>query len=416
MLIIYRFFINIIFFISPIIIIFRLLKKKENIKRFKEKFCFFSEKRNSGNLIWFHGASVGEIQSIIPLIEKLEKKKEIKKILITSNTLSSSTVIKKFKFKKTIHQFFPIDTNYLSNKFLDYWKPSVAFFVDSEVWPNTILNLERKKIPIILLNGRITKKSFNKWKKLPKLSKLIFSKINLCLSSSNKSTYYLKRLGVKNIKFIGNLKFSQSENEKLITQNNPQKIISTKKIWCASSTHYNEEKFCGIVHRELKKKHKNLLTIIIPRHIERTREIVKELNKLNLKSQTYEPKKKIGSNIDIYVVNSYGKTKSFYYMCKNVFLGGSLIKHGGQNPLEATRYGCNILHGPNIENFKEIYSYLNKIKISSKIISTSQAIKKLDRLFLKESNSKKKFKLNVIGKKILQKTLKEVNQFLKNDI
>ena len=103
-------------------------------------------------------------------------------------------------------------------------------------------------------------------------------------------------------------------------------------------------------------------------------------------------------------------------MCKNVFLGGSLIKHGGQNPLEATRYGCNILHGPNIENFKEIYSYLNKIKISSKIISTSQAIKKLDRLFLKESNSKKKFKLNVIGKKILQKTLKEVNQFLKNDI
>ena len=145
MLIIYRFFINIIFFISPIIIIFRLLKKKENIKRFKEKFCFFSEKRNSGNLIWFHGASVGEIQSIIPLIEKLEKKKEIKKILITSNTLSSSTVIKKFKFKKTIHQFFPIDTNYLSNKFLDYWKPSVAFFVDSEVWPNTILNLERKK-------------------------------------------------------------------------------------------------------------------------------------------------------------------------------------------------------------------------------------------------------------------------------
>ena len=145
MLHIYRFLINIILILSPIIIIFRLIKGKEDLKRFKEKFCFFSINKDKGKLIWFHGASVGEIQSIVPLIEKIEKNKNIKKILVTSNTLSSSKIVKKFKFKKVIHQFFPIDTNYHSNKFINYWKPSVAFFIDSEIWPNMIINLKKKK-------------------------------------------------------------------------------------------------------------------------------------------------------------------------------------------------------------------------------------------------------------------------------
>ena len=130
---------------------------------------------------------------------------------------------------------------------------------------------------------------------------------------------------------------------------------SSKKTWCASSTQNDEEIFCGKIHKQLKKKHKNLLTIIIPRHVERTKSIVKEMSKLNLNTHIHEPKKKISSNTDIYIVNSYGKTKSIYYICKNIFLGGSIIKRGGQNPLEATSYVCNILHGPNIENFKEIY-------------------------------------------------------------
>ena len=133
MLILYRILINLILIFSPIIIIIRLLKKKEDLKRFKEKFCFFSKRKKNGNLIWFHGASVGELQSILPLIEKFEKNKKIKQILVTSNTLSSSKIIKKYKFKKLVHQFFPIDTNFLSKKFIDYWKPSNVFFIDSEI-------------------------------------------------------------------------------------------------------------------------------------------------------------------------------------------------------------------------------------------------------------------------------------------
>ena len=159
----YKTLINLLLLLSPIILIIRLIKGKEDYIRFKEKFGFFSKKRNDGNLIWFHGASVGEVQSIIPLIEKFEKNKKVNQILIISITKSSSYIIKKFKFKKTIHQFFPIDCDFISKKFISYWKPSKVFFIDSEIWPNTLHNLYEMNIPIILLNGRITKKTFKKF-------------------------------------------------------------------------------------------------------------------------------------------------------------------------------------------------------------------------------------------------------------
>ena len=417
MIIIYRFLINLILIFSPIILFFRILKKKEDIYRFKEKFCFFTKKRGKGKILWFHGASVGELQSIIPLIEKIQKKKEINKILITTNTLSSSLVIKKLNLKKVIHQFFPIDTNLHTKKFLNYWKPSAAFFIDSEIWPNTFINLEKNKIPIVILNGRITKKTFKRWNYFPKFAKFIFKKVNFCLSSSIISEKYFKKLGVKNLKFLGNLKFSQSENEKIIKFNRLNKIIATKKIWCASSTHHNEELYCGLVHKKLKKKYKNILTIIIPRHIERTPSIISELSKLNLNICTHESKKKVHDNLDIYIIDSYGKTKSVYNFCKSIFLGGSLINHGGQNPLEATRYGCNILHGPNVNNFKEIYDYLEKLKLSSKIYNHSELSTKLENLLSKKNNSKKiQNKLNKIGNKILNNTFKEIYRLVQNEI
>ncbi len=417
MIIIYRFLINFILIISPIILFFRILKKKEDIYRFKEKFCFFTKKRSKGKILWFHGASVGELQSIIPLIEKIQKKKEISKILITTNTLSSSLVIKKLNLKKVIHQFFPIDTNLHTKKFLNYWKPSVAFFIDSEIWPNTFINLEKNKIPIVILNGRITKKTFKRWNYFPKFANFIFKKINFCLSSSVISEKYFKKLGVKNLKFLGNLKFSQSENEKIFKFNRLNKIITNKKIWCASSTHQNEELYCGLVHKKLKKKYKNILTIIIPRHIERTPSIISDLSKLNLNICTHESKKKVHDNLDIYIIDSYGKTKSVYDFCKSIFLGGSLINHGGQNPLEAARYGCNILHGPNVDNFREIYDFLEKLKLSSKINNHSELSTKLENLFSKKNNSKKiQNKLSKIGNKILINTFKEIYTLVKNEI
>ena len=411
MFFIYKILINLVFFFSPIIIIFRIFKGKEDTSRFKEKVGFFSKKRNKGKLIWFHGASVGEIQSIIPLLERFEKNKEIRQILVTSNTVSSSFIIKNLKFKKTIHQFFPIDCNFISKKFLNYWKPTKAFFIDSEIWPNTVNNLYKKNIPIFLLNGRITKKSFRRWKFFSYFAKSIFGKFYLCLSSNTETKKYLKKLGAKNIKFIGNLKFSQSENEKTNLNKDLINLINSRKAWCASSTHYNEEELCGMAHIRLKKRFKNILTIIIPRHINRIDSIKTELQNLDLKIHLDEPKKKISPDTDIYLINSYGKTKLFYKVCKNIFLGGSLIEHGGQNPLEATRYGCKVLHGPNVSNFREIYNFLNKKKLSKKISNQDQLINCVIKYFNSKNNSKKIIEdLHLIGMEILNKTYKEINK------
>ena len=314
MLYIYRLAINLIFLISPIIIIYRIFKKKEDPKRFFEKIGKF-EKSSNNNLIWFHGSSVGEILSVVPLIEKLEKKNRVKKILITSNTLSSAKIIKKLKLKKIFHQFFPLDANFLVKKFLNHWKPKAVFFIDSEVWPNMILRIKEKNIPLVLLNARITKKSFQKWNFINNFSKKIFNKFDLCLSQNNTTSNYLKTLGAKNIKKIGNLKFSESSSDLKDRSNfKIKKFLKKKKIvFTAISTHKGEELLCAKVHANLKKKYKNIISIIIPRHIHRAQEIKDELNLIGLNVHLHSSNKLIKNDTDIYLVDAFGETKSLLW-------------------------------------------------------------------------------------------------------
>jgi 3-deoxy-D-manno-octulosonic-acid transferase len=276
-----------------------------------------------------------------------------------------------------------------------------------------INNIKKRSLPLVIMNARITDKSFKKWKMFSLSAKNIFQKFDICLSSSLKSKNYLRYLGAKNIKYIGNLKFSQTENSRANLNRDIKKIFMTKKIWCASSTHYNEEKICAEAHKKLKSKYKNLLTIIIPRHIDRANKIKNEIEKLNLKVHMHDSKNKIDSQTDIYLVNSFGQTKSFFKVCKTVFLGGSIIKHGGQNPLEATRYGCNVIHGPNIWNFEEIYSLLKEYKVSNKIINSTQLTAKIDKILSMKTNSKKiEIKIKKLGDKILNSTFNEINYFI----
>ena len=412
MLLLYRLLINIIILFSPLIIVFRIFKKKEHITRFKEKFCIFSKQRGTGKLIWFHGSSVGEILSIIPIIENLEKDTSINRIILTTSTLSSANILKKFKFKKTIHQFFPIDSNYLTKRFINYWKPSAVFFIESEIWPNFLINIKKKNIPLILLNARITKKSFKKWKKIIKFSKFIFNNFDLALAQNNETKKYLKILGLKKIKILGNLKFSETKTKtKKELDNNINKIFKLKKIWCASSTHYDEELKIAQVHKKLKKKIKNLLTIIIPRHINRTETIYKDITKLGLKTHLHSSRNKINKNTEIYIVDSYGETETFFKLSKIVFLGGSLIKHGGQNPLEPARLGCKIIHGRYVNNFTEIYDLLDSNKISIKVDNLQQLFKQLKIIFKRNfSTTKLTYKLRKIGNNILYSTLIEIKK------
>ena len=403
MFILYRFLINLIFILSPIIILIRILNKKEDPRRFIEKIGFFSKKKKLGKLIWFHGASVGELQSIMPLIEKFEKNKEVNQILVTSNTLSSSTIIKRFKFKKVVHQFFPIDTGMLVNRFIKFWKPSKVIFIDSEIWPNTLHHLNKRNIPVILLNARITKKTFKRWMIFKIFAKKIFSYYSICYPANQETKKYLEILNVNKIKFLGNLKYAQSNKERELTEKKfKKKFKLDRNVWCAASTHNNEEIVCGKTHLKIKNKIKNLLTIVIPRHIDRCDQIKEDLEKLGLRIVITKDFKKPSFNTDVILVKSYGKTKLFFENSPIVFLGGSLINHGGQNPLESARSGCSIIHGPNVQNFREIYGFLNKLKISHKVINENKLALKLIELFKKKNISNaKNLKLKAVGDKIL---------------
>ena len=267
---IYNIFTYLVFLISPLIIFLRILKGKEDPKRFKEKFCIYRNQNSFGS-IWFHAVSVGELMSIIPLLKILDKNKKINQIIVTSSTISSAKIFEKQKFENTIHKYFPIDTNFLNKKFINFWKPQAAFFVDSEIWPNMFRNLKNKNIPIILLNGRITEKSFKRWALIKNFSKSVFKNISLALPSNIETKNFLKKLGVKNIKLIGNLKYCGLS----IIKNKDIKFLKNKfqnfNIWCAASTHEGEEILISNLHKNLKKKQKKLLTIIIPRHIDRVK-------------------------------------------------------------------------------------------------------------------------------------------------
>ncbi len=408
---IYSVIANLIFLFSPIIFLFRIINGKEDYKRYQEKLCIY-KKMNKLKSVWLHAASVGELMSIIPIIERLEKSFSVKQIILTTSTTSSAKIFKKQKLKKTIHKYYPLDTNYLTNKFIDIWKPQLAIFVESEIWPNMFKNLDKNKIPIIILNARITKKSFQRWKIFKNFSASIFSKISLALPSNLESQRFLKKLGVKNIKIAGNLKF-YGKNIK-INQNKFEFYRKFKKFttWCAASTHEGEEILVAKLHKALKINNKTLLTIIIPRHINRSEKIITNLEKLNLNIVTYSSRNKIRKNTDIFLVDAYGEAANFYQLCKITFVGGSIVKHGGQNPLEPARLGNFILNGPNICNFKEIYAYLKKNKISVTTSNFNQMKKNIESKLNKNLSNKIKRKIFRIGNKILNKNTSYILKFI----
>ena len=409
---VYNIFLFIVFLLSPIIFLIRIFNGKEDPKRFKEKLCIYSKKNNLKS-IWFHAVSVGELMSILPILNILEKNKKIDQIIVTSSTTSSAKIFEKQKFKKIVHKYFPVDTNFLNKKFINYWKLQAAFFVDSEIWPNMFKNLKKNNIPVILLNARITKKSFQKWFLIKNFSNLVFKNISLALPSNTETKYFLKKLGVNKIKFIGNLKYYGLSKINNYKKNILKNKFKNFKVWCAASTHEGEEILISNVHKNLKKKQKDLLTIIIPRHIDRVEKIIELMNKNQLEVIKHSSNKNINKNTDIYLVDTYGEASNFYDLSNVCFVGGSIINHGGQNPLEPARLGNYILNGPNIGNFKEIYEFLSKNNMS---ITTSK-LDKIQKIIQKKLNKKisnlNKTKIIKIGEKILNGNMIYINKFIK---
>ena len=408
---------------APFFLFLRKLKKKEHSIRYKEKLSQINTPRGEGFLIWFHVVSVGEAISILPLIENFEQDEKIKRILITSITVSSAEVLKK-KFNKNtkvIHQFLPLDIPKFVKKFLKHWSPNLSIFIDSEIWPNLIFHIKERNIPLLLVNGRITKKTFSRWKFLKNFAKKIFEKFDLCLVSNKETENYLQILGAKNIKNYGNLKFSKTKfNFKNKLDSVFLNKVKNRKIWCAASTHPSEEIFCAKAHLELKKTYNNILTVIIPRHINRIETIAEELSKLNLKIVLYTNLEKIRDDTDILLINAYGEALKFYEVSKCVFLGKSIVKslaeNSGQNPVEAARYGCKIFHGPSVSNFKEIYEYLKSLGVANEVFSFSELSRSLAEELKEDKMNNDKIieKIENYGLSTLNNVLKEIKIYINN--
>ena len=425
MFFIYRSITLVIYPILVFLIFFRRFLNKEDNKRFKEKIFLNSlnVKRVKGkSLIWFHSASIGELKSILPVIRELSKNKNYE-FLITTVTLSSGNLAKqKFKNMRNIHhRYFPLDVEFIIKKFLDLWKPKVIFLVDSEIWPNLIFNAKKNGIPLALINARITKKTFKKWSFIQKAARNLFKQFDLCLTSNLETKKYLSILHAKNIYFEGNIKFIKENNFNNYSVDR-YKLLKEKKFWCGISTHDTEEEYCLKAHLILKKKYKDVILIIAPRHINRVKKIKALCDKLNFTSQILDKNKSILKNKEIIIINSFGELSKFLKYAKSVFIGKSTIQkikdESGQSPLEAVYLGCKIYHGPYFYNFKEIYEILLQNKISKKIDNQKELAKNLiiDLKVPKKKNNKFHLFLRKISKETFKNNMKRINFFLKNEI
>ena len=417
----YKFLTYLFYPFAPIYLYLRKLKKKEDPKRYIEKLSNINLKRDNGFLIWIHVASVGEAMSILPIIEEFIKEKKIDQVLLTSITVSSGSILEKrySQNPKVIHQFLPLDIPILIKKFLNHWKPNLTIFIDSEIWPNLIFEIHNNEIPLLLINGRITEKTFKRWRLVINFARKIFSKFDLCIASNKESEKFLQILGASKTKNYGNLKFSQtkiSSNKELDASF--LKKIKNRKIWCAASTHADEEILCAETHLKIKKNYNNVLTIIIPRHINRAKQIITAISKLNLNVVLYSESDQIGRDTDILIIDSYGESLKFYNISKNVFIGKSLVetlvKDSGQNPIEAARQGCKVFHGPNIRNFVEIYDYLQTLDVTKEVKNSDDLCSFLINEFKQErsKNDETIRKIENYGQNIFNNVILEIKKYI----
>ena len=409
----YRTLSNLTLIFIPLVIFMRKRKGKELPERINERYGKNTLERKKGKLIWIHAASIGEYQSIIPVVDKLKKDQSIDQILITTGTVTSAQVINKRIKGKVIHQFIPFDVPVYANRFLNYWKPSLAVFVESEIWPNFIHILNKKDIPQIIINGRMTIKSFKKWSLFNSSSKDLFSKFSSCSTQNTDSTLFYEKLGIKKTNYTGNLKFALSPDPTDTEKYNELKVLTgDRKIFLAASTHPGEEEIISRVALKLKKTCKDLLTIVVPRHPKRNNIINKNIIK---NTAIRSMGNKIKRNTHIYLADTIGELNIFYKLADIIFIGGSLVMHGGQNPIEAVYHGKRVYHGKYVENFSDVYMTLDLMKLSQIVNNERQLehfiheeYKSLDNEVVKVDISS----LKKEGKETVKKVLKEIYQYL----
>lgn len=355
---------------------------KEDVARFNERIGRPKLPRPEGKLFWLHGASVGESVSMLPLINKILETYPDSHVMVTTGTVTSADVMQKRLPERAFHQFIPIDNPIFTTRFVKYWHPDVALWFESEFWPAVLTSIKRKNIPLILINGRISNKTFKRWQQFDFICKELLSCFSMCLGQSEEDAYRLRVLGAKETTCLGNLKYAGLPLP--VDENNKKEIlkqIGDRKLWIASSTHDDEEIRIAKVHKRLKEKYSDLLTIIVPRHPNRGQEIADGIKDLELSTALRSKGEKINKNTDIYIADTIGEVGLWYDIAKIVFIGGSLIPHGGQNFIEPSRVRDAVIVGPHMHNFSDAMSRAKKADAVMQISDTLELQELLEQLF-----------------------------------
>jgi 3-deoxy-D-manno-octulosonic-acid transferase len=345
--------------LAPALIKRRLKQGKEDPARIGERRGVSQDTRPHGPLVWIHGASVGEVLAAAALIERLRALNI--RILVTSGTVTSATIVAKRFPPDIIHQYVPYDSPRYVARFLDHWRPSLALFIESDLWPNLILSSAARRLPMVLINGRMSHRSFPRWRRIGGTISALLGRFEVCLAQSRVDAERFAALGSRNVVTTGNLKLDvpappadPAKLERLMA------VTRGRPIIVAASTHPGEEDILLEAHRKLAGFFPSLLSVIVPRHPNRGEAIAQAMassgRQVALRSQDELP----SAATEIYVADTMGELGLFYRLAPIVFMGGSLVQHGGQNPIEAIKLGASIVHGPHVFNFTDVYEALDR--------------------------------------------------------
>ena len=335
---------------------------KEDSARLDERMGRASRPRPAGRLVWLHGASLGEGLSLLPLVERFIQQGV--ETLVTTGTVSSAQTLRARLPAGAVHQYAPLDSPQFVASFLDHWRPDVAVFAESELWPNMIAGLRTRRTPLVLANARISETSAARWGKWPRTAHRIFGAIDLCLAQDADNAARFQALGAPNVRVAGNLKYDAPappvDAARLAAV---AADIGQRPVWAAVSTHPDEETAILDAHSILTQRLPNLLTLIAPRHSERGAPIVERARARGLNVARQSQDGAPTQDVQIYVADTLGEVGVVFRSTSVVFMGKSLAAPGGgQNPIEPAQCGCAVLHGPHVGNFVEVYATLDADK------------------------------------------------------
>lgn len=344
---------------APLLIRARERQQREDGARRQERYGIASKPRPPGRLVWIHAASVGEFNAALPLANAMRARRSDLTFLFTTGTVTSAAVAAERLAPGDLHQYVPLDTPAFMQRFLQHWQPDIAVLTESEIWPNMVMEIADRGIPLALVNARMSDRSFERWRRRPRMSRPLFSRFDVVLAQSEALRERFRVLGASKSIAVGNLKIDAPPpvvND--IELANLGKALDGRPAYVAASTHDGEERIIAAAHRLLAQRHAGFLTIIAPRHPERGTEIAEMLKGTGLTVAQRSLRAAVTSAVDVYVADTIGELGTFFALTPIAFLGGSLIARGGQNPIEAIRRDCAVISGPSVYNFREAYGAL----------------------------------------------------------